>query len=191
MNLHERPTDPLESVAQGNAGMGQASGIDDRPVKVALVESVDECAFVVRLKGVDLESKLGAALPESLFDLREGGVAVDLRFARAQQIQVGAVEDEDASHRTSVSNGASGASRSSPDAVGVRPRAAARPASTASSGTSERTTTPVSVGRTQLRRPWACFLSVAMCSQTASRVTAGGSTARSRRWSRASMRSAR
>jgi hypothetical protein len=91
MNLHERPTDPLESVAQRNAGMGQAAGVDDRPVKVALVESVDEHALVVRLKGVDLESKLGSTLPESFLYLGEGSAAVDLRFARAQQIQVRAV----------------------------------------------------------------------------------------------------
>src|ERR1035437_4411995 len=119
MDLHERPTDPLESVAQCNAGMGQAAGVDDRPVKVALVESVDERALVVRLKGVDLESKLGTAFPESLFDLREGSVAVDLRFARAEQMQVGPLWDEDASHRTRVSDRASGATRPSPNAVGV------------------------------------------------------------------------
>ena len=37
MDLHERQADALESVAKLNAGVGQATGVDDRPVKVAQV----------------------------------------------------------------------------------------------------------------------------------------------------------
>jgi hypothetical protein len=61
VDLDERPADALERVSQRDAGVGQAAGVDDRPVEVALLEPVDQRALVVRLEAIDLEAELRAA----------------------------------------------------------------------------------------------------------------------------------
>ena len=58
VDLDERPRDAEQRVAQRDARVGQAAGVDDRDVEVALVEPVDERALVVRLEEVDLEAEL-------------------------------------------------------------------------------------------------------------------------------------
>ena len=50
MDLDERSLDAQQRVAQGDAGVGQAAGVHDREVEVALVQSVDEELLVVRLE---------------------------------------------------------------------------------------------------------------------------------------------
>ena len=50
VDLDERPLDRQQGVAQGHAGVGQAAGIHDGDIEVALVQPVDEGAFVVRLE---------------------------------------------------------------------------------------------------------------------------------------------
>src|ERR1035437_3878423 len=161
--------------------MRQAARVDDRPIEVAPLEPIDEDSLVVRLQAFDLEAQLGPASPEPLVDLSQRRVPVDLRLARSEQVQVRSVEDEHADHDWLVSK---------PLKIGAVRRAAARPTSTTSAGTPDRTATPTSVGRTQLRRPSACFLSVAMCSRTASSATPGCSTPRPSRSSKAFTRSA-
>ncbi len=53
------------------------------------------CALVVRLERGDVHVPPGAGLPHHLLDLAEGRVPVDLRLALAEQVQVGAVDEED------------------------------------------------------------------------------------------------
>ena len=61
VDLDERALHGKESVAQRDAGVSQPAGIDDGDVEVALVQAIDQRAFVVRLVEVDLEIQLGGA----------------------------------------------------------------------------------------------------------------------------------
>ena len=152
MDLPERTLDREERIAQRDRGVGQPAGVDDRGVEVALVEAIDERALVVRLEEVDLEPELGRPARDLGVDVVERVVAVDLRLTRPDQVEVRALEDEDAGH-AAVPTGAS-----SPAATRA----------TTSFGTSSRTTVPSALGRTQRRLPAACFLSVARAARTAS-----------------------
>lgn len=144
MDLDERPADGQQRVPQRDAGVGEPTGVHDRPVEVAAVEPIDQNALVVRLQAFDVQPQLDSASPESVLDLRKGGMPVDLRLARAEHVQVWSVEDEHADHDWLVSK---------PHKIGAVRRAAARPRSTTSGGTSERIATPTSLGSTQFRRP--------------------------------------
>src|SRR3546814_9171328 len=62
---------------------------------LGLVEPVDEMALVVRLPHVDRAIERARAILELPGDIVERIVAVDLGLAQAQQIEVGAVQDED------------------------------------------------------------------------------------------------
>ena len=125
--------------------------------KSRCVQPVDERALVVRLEEVDLEPELGGADRDPVVDLVQRLAAVDLGLARAEQVEVRALEDEDARH-----------ARASAAAAGRPARTPSIAAATTASGTSSRTTTPSAVGSTQRRRPAACFLSVPVASSTAS-----------------------
>ncbi|MNC69203.1 hypothetical protein D3C75_1198730 [compost metagenome] len=59
------------------------------------MDPVDQLAFVVGLAEFDFQTLLGGAALAEGFDVGEGFVAVGGRFAGAQHVQVGTVEDED------------------------------------------------------------------------------------------------
>ena len=61
-----------------------------------LLNPVDELAFVVRLPRVDLGPEARRELPQRLVDGRQVGRPVDVRLARPEQVQVRAVQDQDA-----------------------------------------------------------------------------------------------
>src|SRR3990170_1173747 len=167
VDLHEWPLDPEQGVAQGDARVRQPAGVDDGDVEVARMQAVDQGALVVRLEEVDLEPQLGRPNADPRVQLVEGLAPVDLRLARAQQVQVRALQDEHAGHAAALR--------------GAPASAAAIPASTASAGTSSRTTTPSAVGSTQRRRPPATFLSPAKRAATESAPTPGAEVARPNR----------
>ena len=88
VDLDERPVDREQRVAQGDARVGQAARVDDRDVEVAAMQPVDQGALVVRLEEVDGEPELGGAGRQPGVDLVERLVAVDLRLARADEVEV-------------------------------------------------------------------------------------------------------
>jgi len=69
MNLDERPADPKQRVAKGDAGVGEPAGVDYRPVEIALVKAVDQRTLVVRLEGLDREPELRAPARQPVVDL--------------------------------------------------------------------------------------------------------------------------
>ena len=73
--------------------------VDDRDVEVPLVQSVDQRALVVRLEELDASPSSAARRRDARVDLVERLVAVDLRLARPEQVEVRALEDEHARHR--------------------------------------------------------------------------------------------
>ena len=151
VDLDERPLDGEQRIAQGDARVGQAAGVDDRDVEVAHVQPIDEGALVVRLEEGDREAQLRRPRGDPGVDLVERLVPVDLGLAGADQVEVRPFQHEDGRHR-----GLPAASR----------ELAAR--STRAGSMSARTVTPSAVGRTQRRCPAACFLSVARWSRTVS-----------------------
>src|SRR6185369_12669212 len=155
VNLPERPLHAEQGIAQRDRRVGQPAGVDDRDVEVAAVQPIDQGALVVRLEEVDLETELGRARGDLGVDLVERVAAVDLGLARPEEVEVRALEDEDAGHAETLEPGAAASNE-----------AAAR--STTSAGTSARTTEPSAVGRTQRRAPSACFLSAARAPSTVS-----------------------
>ena len=129
VDLDERPRDPEQRVAQRDAGVGQPAGIDDRDVEVAPVQPIDERALVVRLEEVDVEPELRGPRRDPGVDLVERFVAVDLGLARADEVEVRALEDEDASSSRGSRSG--------------RPAAPAAARSTTAGSMSSRTTDAV------------------------------------------------
>ena len=98
MDLDERPADGEQRIAQRHRGVGQPARVDDRPFEVALVQAVDEHALVIRLEEDHLQAEVQCAARDVHMDLVERLRAIDLRLARAEQVQVRALEDEDPRH---------------------------------------------------------------------------------------------
>src|SRR5258705_13639549 len=116
---------------------------------------------MVRLDEDDLHVELDRTAADRRVNVLEGLVAIDLRLARSEQIQVWPIQDED-----SIAMPACHDRPTVTAALVVGPAAGCRPASTVaatcrtrSSGTSASIAQPSSVGRTQRSAPAACFLS--------------------------------
>lgn len=91
-----------QCVADRDAGMGEGGGIDQDEVGAVGTGGLD--AFDQRVLGVGLEAfqrvpGFGGACPEVGIDGVQAGMPIDLRLARAEQVEVGAVEDEQLCHR--------------------------------------------------------------------------------------------
>jgi len=76
--------------------------VHDRGIKVALVQAVDERALVVRLEEHDLEPEIERLAADVCVDLVHSLAPIELGLARAEQIQVRALEDEDPGHPPAV-----------------------------------------------------------------------------------------
>jgi hypothetical protein len=69
------------------------------------VDPVHQLAFVVALAEVQLQPVRGAGFFAQLLDVGQRGRAVHGGLARAEQVEVGAVEDEGGFHRVSFKSG--------------------------------------------------------------------------------------
>jgi hypothetical protein len=87
-------------IAERHAGVGQAPGIDDKTDgrAMGLLNTIDEKTLMVGLKSLYGDTQLGAMGFEVIVDLAQGGLAVDMGFAGAKEVQVRAMDDHD--HRT-------------------------------------------------------------------------------------------
>ena len=97
MQFHKRDPHPEQRIPDRHGGMREATRVDDDAVDVAAgcLDTVDQGAFVVGLEGVEGGVHGGGVGFAGGFDVGERGVAVDLGFAGAQEVEVGAVEEED------------------------------------------------------------------------------------------------
>ena len=88
-----------QGVAQGDAGVGVAARVDDdegHPFTSGGLDAVDQIAFVVALEGDQFDrGRLGLA-GEGRIDVRQRLMPIDIRFALAEQIQVRAMQNQDA-----------------------------------------------------------------------------------------------
>src|SRR4030042_2980769 len=97
MNFDERDGGGRQRIAQRDAGVGVARRVDDDEVDVivrSLVDAVDQGALGVVVEGFDLCSGGFPAADQRAVDVVERGEAVVPGLAAAQQIEVGAVQNQ-------------------------------------------------------------------------------------------------
>ena len=95
MHLQHRWIDGGDGVAQRHRRVREAAGIEDDAVGgvvVSLMQPFDERAFVIVLEKV--ERHVGKRRAEVGFEIGQRGMAVRLRLACTEQVQVRPVEDE-------------------------------------------------------------------------------------------------
>lgn len=95
--LDGRQADGADGVTQGNGGVGVATGVDDdaRRPRPRFVQGINQRAFVIGLKCPHFEAERFAFGFERGVNIGQRRRAIHLRLARAEQVEVGAVEDED------------------------------------------------------------------------------------------------
>ena len=76
--------------------MGERSGVDQNPVHLAagLMDPIDEGSLVVALKATELDAQRLRFCAQPLLDGIEGVGAVEPRLTLSQQIEVGAVQQQ-------------------------------------------------------------------------------------------------
>ena len=86
-----------DGVAKCDAGVGICGSVEDDSVKgfAGRLDPSDEFAFEVALAELDFGVELGGAAFHQGFDIVQGGVAVDLGLACAEEVQIWAIEEED------------------------------------------------------------------------------------------------
>jgi len=98
VHFNDRDRDCGNRVAQGDGRVGVAAGIeDDRPgaARRGLVQPVDQMAFMVGLAEVEGYAQLPGPIAHHPSDIVERVAPINLGFAGAEQVEVGAVEDKD------------------------------------------------------------------------------------------------
>lgn len=97
MQLNERDTHAQQRIADSNGGMRVRAGVDDDPVDMTArgLDAVHNGAFVVGLEGVEGAAVIRGDIGAVGLDVGEGCAAVDVGFAGAQEVEVGAVDEED------------------------------------------------------------------------------------------------
>lgn len=86
MDFDKRDVDPGQGIANCHAGMGESGGVDNDELHASgfcLVNLIDQHAFVVTLKAIDLNAMLFAELHGSLIDVIQPGMPVNPGFASA------------------------------------------------------------------------------------------------------------
>ena len=104
MHLHHRQANGRNGITQRDRGVGIPAGIDNHSAcpTPGVVQSVNQRALVIRLQTAHLDPQLFSFVFQSRVNLRQRHRAVDLRLARAEQVQVRAVENENRDGRWEV-----------------------------------------------------------------------------------------
>src|SRR6516162_3313297 len=76
--------------------MGKGTRIQNDPVSrfASLLDPVDDLPLMVGLPKIDFETERRGARCAALLDIAEGVVAVDRRIAHPEQIEIGAIQNE-------------------------------------------------------------------------------------------------
>ena len=108
VHLDERDLHGEQRIAQRDARVGEAGGVEDDEGHVAgrrLVDPRDQLGLGIALERRQVVPGLGGELRHPLVDLVEGDLAVDAGFTGAEQVQVRAVQQQDVCHEGSGSPG--------------------------------------------------------------------------------------
>ena len=97
MNLDGRYPDCRNRIPQRNAGMGVGCGIDDNHIKLSLclLDPTHQFAFLIGLAKINPYGLLRGPFAYFCLDIGQSGVAINLRLALSQQIQIRSVQEED------------------------------------------------------------------------------------------------
>ena len=97
MQLNKRDIHPQQRIPNRHGRMRETTRVDNDSVNVVTgcVDAVDQSTFVVGLEGVERCAHGGGVGGAGGLDIGESGVAVDVWFAGAEEVEVGAVEEED------------------------------------------------------------------------------------------------
>ncbi len=101
MHFDKRDGHRAECVAQGDAGVGVTRRIDDDEFdtfRSCVLHPVDQFSFVVALKTFQLNAGNPGARFHNAMDVCQSNPTVNFRFAVAEQVEVGSMEDKN-SHR--------------------------------------------------------------------------------------------
>jgi hypothetical protein len=96
-----RNSHPGDGIAERHTGMGETTGIDQEPIALThrRLHCVDQGSFMVGLKTAKLDAQIfGIELKHSV-NFWKRFRTVDPRLALAKQVQVWAVENEDAQNK--------------------------------------------------------------------------------------------
>ena len=104
VNLDERDGHGQQRVPQRHAGVGQGAGVQQDEVHLAggLLDPVDQGGLGIGLEGLQLVPGGGGGGGRGLLDVGQGRGAVQMGFPPAEQVQVGAVEQQEPRHRIGV-----------------------------------------------------------------------------------------
>jgi len=92
MHLEKRNRDRCQRIAQGHAGMGQASRIDDDPrnsLLLGFVHAFDQGPLMVALKSLQGSPLVFGNAAEFLVDARKGFLSVDPRLTGTSMSRLG------------------------------------------------------------------------------------------------------
>lgn len=96
VNFNDAELGCRDGVAEGNGGVSVGTGVEDYAIdafSTCFVEAVDQSPFVIALvegEGVGRETAMQIG-----FQIGKRRRPIDLRFARAKEVEVGAIEDEE------------------------------------------------------------------------------------------------
>ncbi len=101
VHLGERNLHREQGVAQGDARVREAGGVEDDEGHVpgrGLVDELDQLRLRVALVGGEVVAGLGGQLAHPFVDLVERDLAVQARLAQAEQVQVRTIQQQDVRH---------------------------------------------------------------------------------------------
>jgi len=96
VNFDKRNLNSEKRVAQRDAGVREATRVQDDefdPVDLGFLNPVNEFMFGIALKAGKLVSELFGDLNRTVLDVAKAGRAVDIGFARTEQVQVGSIDE--------------------------------------------------------------------------------------------------
>ena len=108
MQLDQGHARAFDGVVQRHAGVRVGPGVEHHASQAScrvhapgLVQGIDQLAFVVALAEIKRKAIGRAGALTQRLHVGQGLAAIDLRLARAQQVQVGAVQNHHGFHRRS------------------------------------------------------------------------------------------
>src|SRR5580658_380038 len=97
VHLDDWAGEGVQRVEDGDRGMGEGGGIDDdaRRALAGAMYEVDDLVFAIALMELDRKPQLFADAAAVGFNVGQRFMAVNLRLALAEQIEIGTVQDND------------------------------------------------------------------------------------------------
>lgn len=97
MHFNIGNADRFQRIGDGDAGVAVSSGIDNDkadPLIVRTLNPIHQFAFMVALESFELQPRDPCSGFHFLVDVGQRRLAVDIGFARAKQVQVGAMQNQ-------------------------------------------------------------------------------------------------